>query len=566
MTFQEILARFPNAKKNGDGYTDCCPAHPDRDPSLSIKEGDDGRTLLLCRAGCATENIVAAKGLRMADLFPPEAPGSERHNKPDIIAVYDYTDATGKLLFQVVREAPKNFKQRHPDPANPSAWIWKMQGIERVLYRLPEVLSAVKSGETIYITEGEKDADKLAAEGLVATTNSGGASMRWLESYTESIKNAVNVVIVADKDDAGRKHSEEVRAALDGKVGSLAVVELPDWKGRPVKDAADFFYAGATVFEFVECVRRIIEKNKEPEAVDAAYYIRTAPPPCTPIIEGIFDDGDKVPVIGSSKARKSFFVLQLAISVATGRPNFLGWKIPSARRVLILQLEIKDVHYWRRVNHVAFAMGIAPESVAGRLHVASLRGKRVNPELILRLADKHKAELIIIDPLYKLTEGDENKAEDMKPTLAMFDRLAEESGAAVMYVHHNAKGTAGDRDTRDRGAGSGVLARDFDACMYLTEHRDAEGCELDGLCVIETLLRNYPPQEPFTVAWEMGHFQVQNGIEAVVKTSTNKNSAKSQVLSEKITSMRMEHPSMGVREIARQLDINPSTVSRHLKV
>ncbi len=69
MTSLEFLARLSGAKANGRGWMAICPAHDDRAPSLSISEGDDGRTLLKCHAGCSTANIVKALGLQMSDLF-----------------------------------------------------------------------------------------------------------------------------------------------------------------------------------------------------------------------------------------------------------------------------------------------------------------------------------------------------------------------------------------------------------------------------------------------------------------------------------------------------------------
>ncbi|MCX7009806.1 MAG: AAA family ATPase [Kiritimatiellaeota bacterium] len=256
-------------------------------------------------------------------------------------------------------------------------------------------------------------------------------------------------------------------------------------------------------------------------AVDAAHMVQSVPPAVDPILGELFDRGDKVPIIGSSKARKSFFALQLALTLASGRTTFLRWQLARPRRVLILQFEVKEAHYHRRVHHLAQALQLTAADLGDRLAVASLRGHECPPSLILTLARRHKTEVIIIDPLYKLATGDENLAADMKPLLAFFDQLAEETGAAVLYVHHNPKGTAGDREARDRGAGSGVIARDFDACIYLTEHRDYG--PVSEWLVVETLLRNYAPQEPFVIGWDEGHFSVEDGVEPVVKTSANRN-------------------------------------------
>lgn len=81
-----ILQHLDKVKKSGKGYQARCPAHDDGGPSLSLREGDDGRVLLHCFAGCTTASVMAAIGLKLADLFPqtgatrkpPPAPGVSR--------------------------------------------------------------------------------------------------------------------------------------------------------------------------------------------------------------------------------------------------------------------------------------------------------------------------------------------------------------------------------------------------------------------------------------------------------------------------------------------------------
>src|SRR4249919_950852 len=151
------------ARKVAGGYMVRCPAHQDRNPSLSVTEGADGRVLLTCHAQCATDDIVAALGLTMRDLMPPR-PERDRH----IVATYDYVDTAGALLYQVVRFDPKDFRQRRPD--GNGGWVWNLRGVDRVLYHLPAVQAAIDAGDTIWIAEGEKDADALRAQGVTATT------------------------------------------------------------------------------------------------------------------------------------------------------------------------------------------------------------------------------------------------------------------------------------------------------------------------------------------------------------------------------------------------------------
>ena len=233
--------------------------------------------------------------------------------------------------------------------------------------------------------------------------------------------------------------------------------------------------------------------------VDAATWLTTEPPPPDQIFADMFDRGDKVAIIGSSKLRKSFFLLQGALSLASGR-DFLGWSVPKPRRVFVVQLEIQQHHFHRRVQRMAAALELTPENLQDRLQIVNGRGLALagaaGIEAVKQAVLPSSPDLICIDPLYKISTGAENTAEDAKVVLGLFDRLAEQTGAAVLYVHHDSKGFSGDRDIRDRGSGSGVLGRDYDACFTLTPHASE-----DDAVVVETLLRNYRPQEASTIGW-----------------------------------------------------------------
>jgi 5S rRNA maturation endonuclease (ribonuclease M5) len=210
----ENLVERLKAKRSGNGWIAKCPAHDDRKPSLCIDEGSDGRALIKCQAGCPTANVLAALGLRAGDLFRVT-----RRNGSKPVATYDYTDETGRLLYQVCRFKPKDFRQRRRDWKG--RWIWNLNSVRRVLYRLPEVIKA----QTVCVTEGEKDADNLAKIGITATCNCGGAS-KWRDDYSESLRSK-DVAIFGDDDEPGRAHVEQVIASLNGVARSIKHVRLP---------------------------------------------------------------------------------------------------------------------------------------------------------------------------------------------------------------------------------------------------------------------------------------------------------------------------------------------------
>ncbi len=230
MTANEILNRFKNVKKQGDGYLVCCPAHDDNMQSLSINDGDK-KILLKCHRGCETSDILAKIGLNYSDLFhETEKPKSTSR----IVATYDYVDLQGDLIHQTVRKEPKQFLQRRPD--GNGGWMWSLKGIETILYNLRNLTKAIDEKETIYIVEGEKDVENMASIGLIATTNSGGGA-KWKKSYNEYFKNA-NVIILPDNDETGIKHSETITQELQGIAGSIKTVLLPDLPAKG--DVSDF--------------------------------------------------------------------------------------------------------------------------------------------------------------------------------------------------------------------------------------------------------------------------------------------------------------------------------------
>lgn len=226
MTSPEILSKLRDVKVSGNGWTARCPAHDDHRNSLSIGNGDNGRVLLHCHAGCSYESIQAALGTVDA-------------NSRRIVATYDYRDEQGNLLYQSVRYEPKGFIQRRPEGAG---WNYKLNGARRVPYRLPELLSA-DPHMTVFVVEGEKDTDRLVSLGLVATTNAGGAG-KWREDYNDFLRGRA-VVIISDNDDPGRKHTESIAGSLRGVASTVRILELPALP--PKGDVSDWLDEGGTV-------------------------------------------------------------------------------------------------------------------------------------------------------------------------------------------------------------------------------------------------------------------------------------------------------------------------------
>jgi putative DNA primase/helicase len=232
MRAAEIALALPKGRKAGNEYVACCPAHKDTNPSLSIRDTDDGQVLVHCHAGCAQAAVIAA--LKALGLWPT----GECNLKHTIIAEYDYTDEAGTMLYQVVRYQPKDFRPRYPDGAG--GWVYRKHP-RQVLYHLPEVLK----NTVVFVVEGEKDADKLREYGFVATTNAGGAKAPWLPAYTEALRGC-EVILIPDNDPPGRSRVLTTARALLGHAAQVIVLTL-----EGTKDVSDWFDQGHSELELI---------------------------------------------------------------------------------------------------------------------------------------------------------------------------------------------------------------------------------------------------------------------------------------------------------------------------
>lgn len=197
-----------------------------------------------------------------------------------------------------------------------------------------------------------------------------------------------------------------------------------------------------------------------------------ADPPVLPeeLIEGVLRRGHKMLISGSSKAGKSFLLMELCISIAEGKP-WLGFTCRKGR-VLYVNLEIDPASCVNRFVKIYEALGFERKHMDDII-IWNLRGHAVPldqlvPKLIRRVRDQH-LDAIIIDPIYKVITGDENSASDMAAFCNQFDRICNETGCSTIYCHHHSKGAQGAKRAMDRASGSGVFARDPDAQLDMIE-------------------------------------------------------------------------------------------------
>jgi hypothetical protein len=250
---EKFLARLPDHKRSGKGFKACCPAHEDRNPSLSISEADDGTVLLKCFAGCATEDVVAAMRLDMADLFPAQQelprPASQREVLPahstvqDAIRAYGlgepdqqwiYTDASGTEVGRTLRWNTSAGKEIRPLARVPDGWRRAAMAQPRPLFNLPALLADATA--PVYVVEGEKCVDVLTGLGFLATTSAGGSQAARLSDWTPLAGR--RVIVLPDNDEAGVGYADDARSILGMLDATVSVGELD---GRPADggDVAD---------------------------------------------------------------------------------------------------------------------------------------------------------------------------------------------------------------------------------------------------------------------------------------------------------------------------------------
>ena len=430
MTTAAILEKFDRAKTVSGGWMVRCPAHQDDTSSLSVSEGKDGRTLFHCHAGCDTDAILSALGLELRDLFTDEP----RPVRGQPVAVYDYVDEAGRLLYQSLRwpnssDGKKNFNLRRPDGSG--GWIWKVKGMRRVVYRLDKI----QRREAIFVVEGEKDADRLWSLNLPATTKSEGAG-GWTDDHTAQLVAAgvKRVVVLPDNDPPGEAHGLQVSRSCDDAGIFVRRIPLP---GLPDKgDVSDWLNAGHTAAELIAIIKAappfkgnasVVLKPKL-ELTSLADLLSEPDDALEWLVDDRIPGGGLVLLAGKPKAGKSTLARSLAFCVAAGEP-WLGHHVVCGP-VWYLALEDKRSEvrgHFRRMGATGqepiwMLVGEAPQNCLA---------------LLEQRAKEEKPVLIIVDTLQRLIQAkDMSDYAEVTTKFSPLLKLCRETGAACVVLHH----------------------------------------------------------------------------------------------------------------------------------
>jgi AAA domain len=235
-----------------------------------------------------------------------------------------------------------------------------------------------------------------------------------------------------------------------------------------------------------------------PALVDMSEVINA--PIVTPVdvVEGLLHRGAKMVLGGASKSYKTWTLIDLGLSIATGNPWLT--EFPTYRgRVLYINLELQDPFFAVRVKKICEERGFELEP--GWFTAWNLRGfaadlSILRPKILDRISGGGYTG-IILDPIYKLLGGrDENKAGDVAHLLNEVESMAVQTGAATAFGAHYSKGNQAGKEVIDRIGGSGVFGRDPDSILNFTRHEE-EDC-----FTVDCTLRNHPPVESFVVRWQ----------------------------------------------------------------
>jgi hypothetical protein len=299
-----------------------------------------------------------------------------------------------------------------------------------------------------------------------------------------------------------------------------------------------------------------------PEIVTLRQF--AASPPVAPpqIIEGILHKGCKMILGGTSKSNKSWCLLDLALSVASGQP---WWgrrctKMP----VVYINFELHDWAIAQRLNALCVARSDCKE-MGDTLHIWNLRGHNsdlslLRPKLEEQLT-RHQFGLIILDPAYKvLGNRDENANGEIASLMNEFEAMAQKTGAAIVVAHHFAKGDSTSKNAMDRMSGAGAWARDPDSIVVLTPHEEPD------CFTVTSILRNLPQLPEFVVAWDYPLMRVASDLNP---DALRRPQARNKVCSDKefvaaVLGDKARNFSTIIEIAQAQLTMSPATTKRYL--
>jgi hypothetical protein len=502
LPIEKVLAELPGARQSPKGWTARCPAHDDRDPSLSISIGDDSKVLMKCFAGCSVEAIVAALGLSMGDLFPSTTFTGLARNGPrrkasalsystvnavlaELVrrhgpysAYWTYHAIDGEAVGLVVRWDKPSGKDYRPAARYGDGWRIEAMPTPRPLYRLPELLAA----SLVVVTEGEKAADAARTLGFTATTSAGGSQAARQTDWRPMA--GKEVWIFPDNDAPGPKYADTAAGIL-ARLAPAPVIRIVELPGLPHKgDIVEWIEGHGDAAEpadmraEIEALARAVQPwngqagaGKRLRYVPELVCLADVEPQAVPWLwPGRIPLGRISLLVGRPGAGKSFLTSDLAARISTAAP----WPVdcysaaPLGDTLFICaEDDPADTIVPRLVAagadrtriHLLKAAKLIEDDGKESTVAFDLQNVGLIRDALVRLP---ACKLVVVDPVGSYLGGrvDAHRDNEVRAVLAPLAQLAAERGVAVLLVCHTRKALANYADDSTLGSRAFVgLAR-----------------------------------------------------------------------------------------------------------
>ena len=458
----DFLDRLENVRRVGDAYKAQCPLHDSKSgQNLSVTE-KNGQVLTYCHSQqCKFEDIVAA-------LYKK----TYTHARVYKGRVFEYTDLAGDVV--AVHKHKGSWFLPYRD-----IWIAK-EPANRPIYNLPEVAEGVKTKQTVYIVEGEKDAETARGLGLVATTSGGANTWGRVTPYVGYFAGA-DVVVLPDNDRAGDGYANDVAASLVGTARGVKVLKLKDLMPSLPEggDLTDYIEAGGTKDEVTEALDRVNPVNSvnpinpvnsvNPKSV--ADLMSRELPDITWVVEDVLPEGVSI-LAGKPKKGKSWLALGLCLTAPTGGFTLGGKKVAKGKS-LYLALEDNERRMQRRIRKILQGRS-APKDMFYVTQWPRLEEGGAQ-QLERWLRDNPDTKLVVIDTLAKVRKPARGQAVYQEDYSALESLLpiAAEHQIAILVVHHLRQLPGA--DPQDEISGSSGLTGGVDGWMILRRAPGSNG-------------------------------------------------------------------------------------------
>jgi 5S rRNA maturation endonuclease (ribonuclease M5) len=468
-------ARMPRlSKAHGRKDLACaCPFHEDRSASFSV---DPDRGVWKCHAGCGQGGVIDfemkfssceknAAWTNVSEIMGlPQT--TVRAEQPE--HKYVYTDAHGNTVFEYLRFPNKRFQVRRPN--GQGGWIYEIKTTKKPLYRLHELIRS----NTVFIVEGEKDADNVTAavrawvesKGLthkisaVATTNANGVE-GWSSEYAPYFLGK-DVVVLRDNDDPGLKLALRILRDVQPYAATVKFVELPglaehedvtDWveKHGHAPEELMQLALGAPIWK--------PDVKDDGMFVDAVTFMNSMPEEVEWMVDGIIQRGANGMCVADPKSMKSFAMLDLAVCCALGLP-WLGNRIQRRVKTAIVSREdwpgltsvrMRQLFLGKKSEHADIENWLYVNSRAQK--PSFLLDEDADLQMLIDDLKRLECEFVVLDVFRRLHRGEENDNTEMQALLDRITRVQHETGCALAMVHHiNKNREGGSVFDRTRGA------------------------------------------------------------------------------------------------------------------